>query len=289
MNSIEGLKSLVFLDPEAMRPQSLAHKESFRRGRLTNALPVEVITEVFRFLFPRDVVQVSYVCRGFYVAASDETSASVWKTYDVKKLFPKLSIIDRGVWERHVDLSRWGLSFEAAAPCPNRKLILNLPRLFASLNVEGGAGITLLVMPQGLTFNKLVEINPAAFEYIWDRIPEVLGEIFVERTYQVVITNSVLEESRNKSVSQQQALVEKLDCKMPRVLEVSALVILTFISSSALSPTRLYNDSPWTYTRCIEKLDGYSIVVGSFTSEGFDVHDNNFDNVDYGVGAVQKF
>jgi hypothetical protein len=57
------------------------------------------------------------------------------------------------------------------------------------------------------------------------------------------------------------------------------------------SGTRLYSDSPYTFTRCQEKYnDKYQLVVGGFASGGLlvDLY-GNYDYEYYGVGAGRKF
>ena len=54
---------------------------------------------------------------------------------------------------------------------------------------------------------------------------------------------------------------------MPRVLEATVLLVVTFMSSGE----RLYSDNPWTYTRCSEQLSGYQLVVGGFSPDGVHV------------------
>jgi len=55
-----------------------------------------------------------------------------------------------------------------------------------------------LTIPKGLTFNTLVKLagshkvgNAAKFRYIWNRISNEIGNIPVDKTYRIVITNNV--------------------------------------------------------------------------------------------------
>ncbi len=55
------------------------------------------------------------------------------------------------------------------------------------------------------------------------------------------------------------------------------------------SKTRLFSNTPWTYTRCEEKVQEHQMAVGGFTPDGLDLLWNNdtFNNI--GVAAMRKF
>ena len=225
------------------------------------------------------------------------TSANfLWKNLNLKNLFPRLQVLDEKVWETHIDMTTYEL--DAAGDFPQDKQMIKTLKNFASLQTEGESGITLLTLPKGLTFNKLVKLaqspkqgNAAKFDYIFDRISEDLGDISVDKTYRVVITNNVLQGSRNRSIADQQDLVDILGCKMPEMLTVATLVILTHISSPAVpSLIRLYNDNPMTFTRCSELIAGRNLVVVGLAPAGFCINSFYFDHVAYtGVVVLQKF
>ncbi len=257
-------------------------------------LSQELVLHIFGFLSPKDLGQTACVYREWEMLSSDN---SLWKAFDLKELFPSLKVIDETVWETHVDLTALGLSVEDAPPVDKRTEIQILKKLFASLKIENNAGITVLTMPKGLTLNKLVTLagspkqgNSTSFRYILPHVLEKLGNNPVEKTYRVAITNSVLQGSRNL-VSAQQELVNKLGCEMPGVLPATTLAILTYISSQAADPTRLYGDNPWTYTRCCEQVGGYNLVVGCFASAGLLVNyiGSAFVYDPSGVGSLWKF
>jgi len=255
-------------------------------------VPKEIVGEIFKFLSPEDLARTARVCRKWNEVGSNE---SLWRAFDLKTLFPLLRELDEKTWQKYADLDALGLSVADATPPDNRKIIPELKRLFASLKIEGNKGITLLTMPKGLSLNKLVQFarspkegNPTDFKRTWMEISETLGDITVGKTYRIAITNTVLEGSRNLSFAAQQELVNKSRCAVPKVLEVSTLAILTYISSPKSSPVRLYGDNPWTYTRCPEQIIGYNLVVGGFAPAGLFVG-IGYANRNYGVGALRKF
>ncbi len=65
---------------------------------------------------------------------------SLWKNFNLKKLFPKLEIIDEAVWKAHIDLNKYQLSFEDIPPNDNRQIIPLIKRLFCNLKIENDAG-----------------------------------------------------------------------------------------------------------------------------------------------------
>jgi hypothetical protein len=191
--------------------------------------------------------------------------------------------------DRPVALPSFKPALEDALCLDKRKAISVLKRCLSSLPIEGNAGLTLLAIPKGLTFNKLImlaispkEGNINEFRYIWSS--NEIGDIPVDKTYWIVITNNVFNGSRNLSVDDQKALVNKIGCEMPQVLEATVLLVVTFMGSGK----RLYNDDPRTYTRCTEQVCGYKLVVGGFSPDGVSVDGNHFDSVDVGVGGVLR-
>ncbi len=215
---------------------------------------------------------------------------------DLKKLFPKLEVLDEAVWKTHVDLDAFGMSVEDAPPLDANTISI-LKTLFASLPIEGDAGITLLTLPRGLTLNKLVKLaaspkqgNAAKFQHIDSDALKAFGDTPINKTYRVAITNNVLKGSRKLSVDKQHELVKKMGCEMPGILPAATLAILTYMSSRATSPTRLFSNGPLTYTRCAEKVGVHNLGVGGFAPAGLYIprHRVDFDFEDCGVGGLRK-
>ena len=268
---------------------------------LIGYVPQEIITEVFKFLSPEELAKACRVCRKWNEVGSKQ---SLWNAFDLKKLFPALKILDEKTWQKYADLSALGLSVDDATPPDNRKIIPDLKRLFASLEIEEDAGITFLTIPQGLSVKKLgmfaqspKEGNPTCFgNLFFPNVTDKFGNSVVDATYRIAITNSILKRSRNLSMTTQQNLVNETGCEMPKLLEVSTLAILTYISSSKSSPVCLYGDRPYPssiYTQCPERVDGvdggFHLVVGGFSQDyGLDVSINRRSDTS-GVGAVRKF
>jgi len=151
-----------------------------------------------------------------------------------------------------------------------------------------------------LTLNTLQELiqspqgggQATKYQYYYDVAQKELGDQSVPKSYWALITKDVLPNSRNKTYSEQQALI-KGPYAVPGALEIATGILMHHVQAGE----RLYSDSPQTYTRCQEKLsNGYRVVVGSFGSSGLLVyHDGSFLNGgdrrhDYsGLGGVRKF
>jgi len=250
----------------------------------------EIILKIFGYLSVIELAKCGEVSRKWRRLACD---ATLWNAFDLRTISPSLKVFDELDWVTHVDLSSFGLDVTDAPPLDKRQAIPFLKRCLSSLPIEGNAGVTLLTIPKGLTFNTLVKLagspkvgNAAKFGYIWDRISSEIGDIPVDRTYRIVITNNVFKKSRHLSVSDQKALMSKIGCEKSKVLEATVLLVVTFM----VSGERLYSDNPWTYTRCSEQIAGYQLVVGGFSPNGVYIDSYGFDivSVSIGVGGVLR-
>ncbi|MCH9625595.1 MAG: hypothetical protein S4CHLAM123_07710 [Chlamydiales bacterium] len=160
---------------------------------------------------------------------------------------------------------------------------------FASLPIEDNAGFTLLTLPKGLSFNKLVEIagspkqeNASLFAFIGVNFEDQLGDQATDTSCTVLISNSILENSRSKTLANHQEIVGQYKCEMPGVLDAATVVVLTQrIDGKPLFTERIY-------TRCSDKINGRGMVVVGFGSFGLDVtYDYGRDSD--GVAALRKF
>ena len=98
---------------------------------------------------------------------------------------------------------------------------------------------------------------------------EALGRQSPESSYWVLMTKDVLPGHHTKSYKDQCALVARHQgYTVPGALESAVVMLLHHVRSGE----RLYSDSPWTFTRCWEKVQGVQLVVGGFSSVGLDVN-----------------
>lgn len=153
--------------------------------------------------------------------------------------------------------------------------------------------------PKGLTIKKLGELakkyfpsNTDGYRYIWPTIVDELGDKAVDEFVWLLMTKDVLQGSRSKSYSQQKNIVAELaeitgvPYQVPTTLEAATCILAEY----SRSENRLFSDSPWTYIRCQENVQGYQMVVGGFAPAGLGVSNrDDYDCDDFGVAALRKF
>jgi hypothetical protein len=270
--------------------------EEINDGDLVSDLPEEIILRAFGFLNEIELTKCGEVSRKWRRLASDP---SLWNAFDLRKISPLLKVFDESDWATYVDLSSFGLDVTDAPSLDKRRVIPVLRRCLSSFPIEENKGVTLLTIPKGLTFNKLVKLaespkmgNITKFRYISDRVLKKIGNIPVNKTYRIVITNNILKESHYSSLSKQKALLKKIGCEMPKTIEVTALLVVTFMSSGE----PLYDDDNYIYTRCSEQFSGgFRPKVGGFvppkpdkSPNGFTVYEGD-DRFNYtGVGGILR-
>ena len=204
-------------------------------------------------------------------------------------------------------MPRFGLEVRDTLPPRNRDVIPVLVDLFKRLEIENGAGITLLTVPKGLSLESVDESardplkgNSTNIRYCLDDVREQLGCEKVGNTYYVLITEGLINGSREKSVEEQKALVEEKGCVVPTCLSLVTLNLLTYITTFEPDPPRLYtsldNDRYYTISRSVETIKNYdgldcTVSVGNYDPEGLlvtHVH-HCFDCNAVGVAAMWKF
>ena len=253
-------------------------------------LPENMVLAVSEFLAPEDLARVSCVnkeCRALVSAKR------LWDAFDLPKLYPGFSVIDEKVWREHVDVEALKINPAGARPLSNRELIPVVAHV--SNKVEGKKGVTLFTIPKDFTINKalkLARLHRMPVEWIGDDILIKIGDIPVDETYQIAITNSVLEGSRNISFAEQEALVKKLRGTVPDIQAAIAFIVLKYITSSS-TPDSVYNNAEKaTFMRCPPdpKVSKYPLVVGGFARSGLTVCSRDcFDCDNFGVGGQWKF
>ena len=156
----------------------------------------------------------------------------------------------------------------------------------------------LVRMPKGLTIKKLGELakkyfpsNIDGYRYIWSSIVDELGDKPADESVWLLMTKDVLPGSRSKSYSQQKNIVGELaettgaPYQVPTTLEAATCILAEY----SRSENRLFSNSPWTYTRCQENVQGYQTVVGGFAPAGLSVNYFCYDIGNLGVAALRKF
>ena len=195
---------------------------------------------------------------------------------DLKKICPELRILDAQT-----------LGLTAGDEPSMKKLALIKSFKEMAFQVEDNAGLTLLTMTKGLTLNQLVVIAEKARIKVSvpDEISIELGDVPVEHTYRIVITNNVFINSRVKSYDKQQELVLEIGCEMPTVQEYVALCIFTKVIFNIC----LYGRTPLTYGRSSTHVWGYPLVVVGRTPARLDLNAHHpVGHEDCGAGGRRK-
>jgi hypothetical protein len=264
----------------------LASRYSAKEVLDTPCLPNEMLGHVFHFLNAEELARIAPVCSQWNaLAASDAVSLS----YGIP--FPSwLKDIDAEVWEKYVDLKKYGLDL-SEVPHVNRRILTKALKPL-SRKVEKKMGITNIVIPKGLTLNIVLQIakdNSVPIGLMFPLILTTFGDVAVGRTRVLFFTNSIFESTR-KHTSDQHALDVKTigqECgiaiQMHEIRDFMAFLVLTYISSSETSPIRHYSSN--TFTRLIEKVNRYYSLTGGFTHSGLYAFADNYGYGNMGVGA----
>jgi F-box-like len=179
------------------------------------------------------------------------------------------------------------------SPCPAfpKKRIIQTHMLVWIPKIINGVPLTLKSLGE-LTkqyFNqKYCYIS--GYRFIENAVIHELGDKPIGKHAWVLMTNSVLPGSRNKSYANQQNLVADLAKKtlvlyeVPDALKASVCIFAEYFNSG----TRLFSSNPWTYTSCQEEILNRRVVVGGFIREGLFVDIRHFEGGDaWGVAALR--
>jgi hypothetical protein len=294
---MESLSSTSIMSGNHSSTPSVERSETIASEDCLSQLPEETIQRIFGYLSRRELGLNSQVSRRWYRLSSDPYLLNAALTIT----FPSLSIIDASRWAKCFgDLSRYGVSVEDEPPIDNSTSIpilkqfssLPIEKKLRETNEEGerikeDAGFTLLTIPKGLTFNKLVNMaeegDKFKFKCIWAEISKEIGNIEVDKTYRILITNNILEGSGGLFLEEQKAFVKKtFKCEMPNVLAALALIVTTFIDSGK----RLYSDNCICCTDRV--MEEFSVAI-DLGSHGPNVHFVYGDSSCFsGVAALRK-
>lgn len=255
-----------------------------------DTLPQEVLLQIFQYLRAQGLARSLCVCRNWKNAASNE---KLWNAVDLThidltKVFPELKIINEDTWRLYANKSDLkGLSFHGAALKVNYALIQKIAKIFKTVKVEGQAGMSIVVTPQGLSPNKLWKIAKfpkqgvnaiASTRYISNSFTERLGDVCTSRASVFLITNDVVEGTKNHLPSSRQQTFSKLDAEAPDLLSIATLTVFTYFCSPEGISKRLFSGDVHrerTYALCKEEIFNHHVDFGAFFPEGFSVRLSN--------------
>ena len=227
--------------------------------------------------------------------SADRTTSQVCKLWN--QVVQKLPDITLKVFGKEAWKDYYNLEVEEEAP-PLPKKIYQITRFLRCRLARKNEAppCTAILMPKGLTLNKLRKLvekpikgNSTKFKCHSQGIIHKFGNEQVKKSYWFVITNDVIEESRNKNYVDQTALVRqktRSECELPKLLEVLACCAMHRVSSGKY----LVEREPRIYMRCQEQM-GSLLDVEGFTSGriGVDYTVRNYFSSSCGVAASRKF
>lgn len=118
-----------------------------------------------------------------------------------------------------------------------------------------------------------------------------MGDQTIPFSYWILMTKDVIPNSRNKTYSEQQALLNGRYF-LPAALEIATGILMHYVETGE----RFYADDPQTYTRCKQRPgENFHLVVGSFRRSGLVIYDcqdsycigdSRYDY--YGIGGVRR-
>lgn len=241
----------------------------------------DVIYEIFRHLSVGEICHARMVCKVW--------SKVDWNDSRLLKVLKKLGMVFGKVeWSEY-----FGDVGEEPHLPPDIGKILWTP----SIGVEGYEGkrvweshlLTLIpakVDGKYFCLNLLGDLirNPkqgskTGYDAYPDSVKNPHGSNCFTESHWVMMTRNVLVGSRNKKYLTQVDRVETFAKQTGKpFFEPNALIAATCILMHHVqSGERLYNNSPWTFTRCQEKSSGnYRVVVGGFSSLGIDIFSSDF-------------
>lgn len=207
--------------------------------------PIEIPLSILQFLSPEELCKTSGVSKEWYKLTWHN---ELWKHVDLKKLYPNLNFISQKVWEKHVDLKKYDLTFNGNPGVHKRNLLPVLKELF-DLKIEG---VTLITLPKG--FTDKVFFNSE-------------GKETISKTKIVAVTNSVTDKERKVPKSE-----------YPDLLPIMATSILTSETSEKILYSSMftitssgayfgYEDSDYFYKQFRPMADGDQPIGVAATRE----------------------
>lgn len=232
-------------------------------------LPIELWSLVLGNLPLQNLARVQVVCSLF----RDAVSTPSFLQGQLDKTIPdfKVNFFGRNDWI--MAFKRVGLPLSAGGILPInylhaifevQKFVLSLKE--NNLSIEGDAGVTVMTFPPNL--------REALLDYLRSRNEEkfyvgcdpymqlVMEEIPAKKSYTVIMTNSILNTTRDWMAVGHDNLLKKIQCDRPGVLEAAALVVMCY---DRVSIPLFYEGNVSTGTRCkIEYEEMEPLTVGVY-------------------------
>jgi hypothetical protein len=227
-----------------------------------STLPTDVIDNIIFHNLPLSALGIcSLVCKVWRERAEKQIN-----TFSHEKAFgPKEWFIHFGAHLRNVPRLPPDIAEILSSPCPfcPSKKVHETHLLILVPETVGGQPLTLK------TLGELVKkpLTGFATQYCYFYLGEYTDPD-APPSHWVLLTRDVIEGSRNKSYPDQQMLLSQNGQNVyavPTILDATVCIFMEYVWSG----TRLYSDSPDTYTLCQEKYDAsWQLSIGGFASGG---------------------
>ena len=177
---------------------------------------------------------------------------------------------------------------QSQSPIWPRKQVVETHMLVLIPRTVNGMPFTLDALEQLIQHPK--QGHTTKYRYYPEEAKKALGNHSPPTSYWILMTKDVLPDSRAKTYADQCALVEncgqkaRVPYQVPSTLESATSILLEHVQTG----TRLYNNEPWTYTRCQEKVAGWQMAVGGFHPAGLSVYDDFGGPSGLGIACVWR-
>lgn len=256
-------------------------------------LPNEILGETFLHLNANDMLAFGGVCKRWNVITND--NSFLWDKLDLRALFPTLTftMIDKAAWKKVVHDVGLGLWIEDEPSIKMRMAVIALNKLCSSN--KDVKGVTILTMPKFLHPQIWCAFTNADQRFLFksknalpvieanDWAKNAIQDEIIEETHRIIIPNTVLAKSRNKTVDEEDAFIKQLT----GFEKSNALQLITNVMMhKLLFNTKLLEDSSLiSCVRCIEKTNR-----GSYTTiSGFDISGDRFTVQDTFRNSAEAF
>jgi F-box domain len=222
----------------------------------SSPIPKEIWCNVFRFLSPKDLYcGAALTCRRCYIVSQWDC---LLLGFSLDQLFPSLRIIGPEVWEKKVDLKKFGLDVTDAPNYDTLEVRRQLIQLYAPgvmlehLWIQGNPGATILTIPKGLSRANLCKIFEDTYvDYYENDYYENYGQDTsldktVEHTYNVIFTNNYLANpQQGLKPGEKFKTSSELECAIPDLTSALTFVTLTL---------NFYHRTPFTHRSIINAI-----------------------------------
>ncbi|MBS0620678.1 MAG: F-box protein [Verrucomicrobia bacterium] len=282
-------------------------------------MPVEILQHIFRYLSDEEQFNVVKTCKAWQEQVVwgrvkvFNTSEWAKNTHLQMKLFQIIfppsyvdrfnvakaskalqeeaersrgTLINASEWEKYIYLEVSGLSFEGLV-VPSREVLTPVVYNLAHLG-ENDQGVSVIAIPKGLSLSKLLVIAEewgVRPYYIWEEVVPAIGAIETQWPYYAVISNSVLQGSRGKTIQERDALVQSVGCAVPSTTELLTVMVFHYIMRSK----RLFSDKRCAMSLTSDSVEGWRLAIGAFMPSGYHVEDAGNMSFMFGVAGVRRF